>query len=132
MIALLLLLLAAPQDKPTLIVPEEIYADTGYTLRLQGKSASGVGVEITATYRPNAHESIRHSNVIGTTDGNGNLSWTPEESGIVVPSWKGGEKAVSVRNRTTPLSGVIIMIFAGIVLIGGMLRYFIQMMRQPG
>ena len=54
-----------------------------------------------------------------------------EESGIVVLSREGGEKAVSVRNRTTPMNGVIIMIRAGVPLIGGMLRYFIQMMRQP-
>jgi hypothetical protein len=94
------------------------------------------GVQVSATYRPGSNVS-RHSE-IGRTDSAGRVEWTPKEAGIVELSAQYPDSLdpiqtsihVSVRFASPPASGILIMLVAGILLIGGSIFRFIQYMRS--
>jgi len=89
------------------------------------------GIEVKAKYRENAYEKLQHTQEIGKTSANGVLRWTPYQAGVVALSWEdGGEKNVSVLHDGAPLSGTAVMLVAGIILLGGTVRYFMQMLKQ--
>lgn len=98
------------------------------TLTQDGAPAAGIAVR--AAYRQNAHKRLQHQQEIGTSSASGTLSWTPEEPGVVVLSWEGGSKNVSVRHNGAPISGLLIAILAGLLLLGGTGFFFSQMLRQ--
>lgn len=79
------------------------------------------GGTIEALYRPNSETSRLEA--VGRTDRTGAVEWTPSEPGIVNLTIESeGEQltdSVSVRFGRFPLSGIAIMIFAGLILFGG-------------
>ncbi len=84
-----------------------------------------VGALVEAVYRPGSSVS-QHAN-LGTTGTGGSLGWTPTEAGLVTltATWGEGTAAksaslnVSVRFDSVPKMGLIIMVLAGLVLVGG-------------
>ena len=96
----------------------------------ESEPAAGLAVE--ALYRPNAHVVLRSTQAIGTTDSAGRVEWTPEKAGVVVISWEGGTHNVSVKHAHVPVLAVIIAVFAGVLLLGGSVLFFVQMMRDGG
>ena len=79
------------------------------------------GAKVTVTYRPGS--SVEETLEIGMTTAGGRLEWTPDKAGIATlnASWEGGTTStnVSVKFPRTPLGGMIIMILAGLLLLGG-------------
>ena len=68
------------------------------------------------TYRPNS--GIAFEEVVPASGAT--ATWTPSRAGVVALATPGGaSQNVSVRFDRTPLSGLIILILAGIVLFGG-------------
>lgn len=96
-------------------------------LRFERDGRPAAGVVVTARYRENASRAITHQEDVGTTGADGTLAWTPEDAGVVVLSWEGGSRNVSVLYARTPLLGVLIAVFAGIVLVGGSVWTFFRM-----
>ncbi len=84
------------------------------------------GAEVVALYVPNSK--VSKEVPLGKTDAEGRLSWTPERAGLVTLTATVGEqtaKAVaSVRFDSFPPSGMGVMIFAGLLLFGGMVVGF--------
>ncbi len=68
------------------------------------------------TYRPNS--GIAYEEVVLASGGT--ATWTPSRAGVVaLATPAGASQNVSVRFDRTPMSGLIILILAGIVLFGG-------------
>ena len=68
------------------------------------------------TYRPSS--AIAHT-VALPTGGARSVSWTPEEAGVVELSAVGTSQNVSVRFRSVPPGGLLILLLAGTILFGG-------------
>ena len=100
------------------------------TLTLRLKEAPAQGIELKAAYRENAHKALQHQQTIGRSAFDGTLRWVPEEAGVVVLSWEGGTKNISVFYDGVPISGVLVALLAGFLLLGGTIFFFIQMMRS--
>lgn len=94
------------------------------------------GATVTATYRPGS--SVEHVSEVGTTDEGGRIDWVPEDAGIatVAAQWGEDEKSastnVSVRFASTPAGGLIIMIFAGLLLVGGSVVRLSRVVKSAG
>jgi hypothetical protein len=82
-------------------------------------------------YRENAHATLRREQPLGVTDSAGRLPWTPEQAGVVVLQWEGGDQRVSVLHDGIPAAAIAVMILAGLALLGGSVLFFVQMLRQP-
>lgn len=96
------------------------------------------GAELTATYRPGS--AVERTTVVGKTAEDGSIDWVPAEAGIVSISaaWTGEDGSertasinASVKFDPTPVSGIIIMIIAGVVLIGGGIERITALLRSP-
>ena len=135
-----ILTVAAPQ------VYADIVLDTAFPTNKQSArihvtddaGSSVPGAEVTVTYRPGS--AVERSSVVGTTSATGTFAWTPSESGIatIAATWIGDDNTkhttsvnTSVKFDPTPVSGIIIMIIAGIVLIGGGVERVISLLRRP-
>ena len=114
------------QDYPRANEPVELTLTT----------ASGfpaAGVEVKAGYGPGS-ELLRETS-LGTTDNAGKLSWTPEEAGLVALSAEAqgadGPEAlassISVQFDGAPVSGLLVMLVAGLILYGGVIAGFRRM-----
>ena len=69
------------------------------------------------TYRPNSVVAQRDTIRIGGFD---SVKWTPRKAGVVQISLPGGvSQNVSVRFTEPPMSGLMILIAAGLILFGG-------------
>ena len=96
------------------------------------------GARVSATYRPGSSVS-RHSE-IGTTDPTGRIEWTPIEAGIVELTAAKPDSLrpiqasthISIKFASPPISGIIIMLLAGILLIGGSILRFTRYLRSGG
>jgi len=109
-------------------------------IHLQTEAGNPIaGAHVTATYRPGSR--VEKESEVGITDSGGGVDWTPEEAGIVAitaafPNEEGNEVTVqtnvSVKFASTPLSGVLIMLFAGILLLGGSAVRFTRYIRGQG
>lgn len=88
------------------------------------------GVELVAVYRENAHKTLRVEQIIGETDSAGEVQWTPQQAGVVVLSWAGGNKNVSVLHPSMPGGGLLIAVLAGVGLLGGSVLLFVAMVRE--
>jgi hypothetical protein len=89
---------------------------------------------VTVTYRPGS--SVELTDTLGTTGASGRLNWTPVTAGIAAINATWGEESntsvnVSVKFAGTPIGGVLIMIFAGLLLVGGSVVRIIRVMRSP-
>jgi hypothetical protein len=94
------------------------------------------GARVSATYRPGSR--VEEESEVGTTDAGGSVEWIPKEAGIVSISaaFSGADgndlqlqTNVSVKFASTPMSGVLIMLLAGTLLIGGSIVRFVKYMR---
>ncbi len=80
-------------------------------------------VTLTVVYRPNSATTLEKA--VGSFQGNGSLVWKPIAPGITTLVAKGADgkkvtsKNVATRYPATPVSGVIVMVLAGILLFGG-------------
>ncbi len=72
--------------------------------------------DVTITYQPGAP--IAQTQTLHT-DGQLQVQWTPERPGVASIVADGGHQNVSIRFDGTPGLGVVIFLFAGIVLFGG-------------
>jgi hypothetical protein len=98
---------------------------------LEGTPLSGV--EIVAVYRPGSQ--VESLDSLGQTGPGGTLSWAPREAGVVTLRTVEGQAPayshnLSVRFRGLPVPGLIILIAAGVILYGGVIRGF-RRLRQP-
>ncbi len=101
-----------------------------------GNPVQGASVEV--TYRPGS--SVEKIDSIGTSAADGALRWTPVEAGIamITATWsvpgeapQTSSTSVSVRFRSPPIGGIVIMVAAGILLvIGSAVRVF-NLLRTP-
>jgi hypothetical protein len=130
MISSLLLVLAGVVAAPTLQIEGPVLEGQQVILHLTDGKEDLPGIAITAKYRQNAHAALQHDQDLGATGPDGRISWTPEEAGVVVISWAGGEQNVSVCHSGVPASGVIVLILAGVLLLGGATRYFFKMLKE--
>ena len=93
---------------------------------------------LTVTYRPGS--AVPATFEIGRTAADGNCDWIPREAGIVTINavWMdadGVEQTAamnsSVKYNPTPIAGIVIMIAAGLVLIGGGVERIARLLGTP-
>ena len=76
------------------------------------------GDTLTVTYRPNS--SIAAVDHLAPAAGSTSLTWTPHEAGVVqLATSNGASQSVSVRFSTPPISGILVLTLAGLILFGG-------------
>lgn len=86
------------------------------------------GAEIRAVYRPQSE--VEQTEIVGTTGTEGSVAWVPGQSGVVdleaVLPADGStlSRSISVRFRGVPLTGLLILVFAGLILYGTVIRGF--------
>jgi hypothetical protein len=90
------------------------------------------GIAVVARYRPGSR--VESADTVGVTDPAGALEWMPRDAGLVTLQTAGGGPAISrnlsVRYAGVPLPGLVIMILAGVILYGGVIRGF-QTLKEP-
>ncbi len=90
------------------------------------------GAKVTVTYRPGS--SVEETLEIGVTGAGGRLEWTPSAAGIATLNahWEGGSTStnVSVKFAGIPAGGLIIMILAGLLLLGGSVVRIARVLRS--
>lgn len=93
------------------------------------------GIQVDALYRENAHPSIRHTQNVGKTEPDGTRTWVPDQAGVVVLRWTlpgaqepAGKLEVAVRHDGIPGAGIAVAVIAGFLLLGGSLRFLLQML----
>lgn len=108
----LLLLLAAPlaaQDVVS-ITPEQPTRGEPVTVTFSAPVDS-----VTVTYRPGAITAHREMFAPGSAA----FEFTPSRAGVVSVAAGDASRSLSVRFRGTPVSGLLVMVLAGLVLFGG-------------
>ena len=109
----LILLAATPSAaQPITITPEIAVLDQEALLRFEAPVDT-----LFVTYRPNSVVAQRDTIRIGGFD---SVRWTPKRAGVVRLALPGGaNQNISVRFTEAPLSGLLILIGAGLILFGG-------------
>jgi hypothetical protein len=101
-----------------------------------GDPVAGAVIEV--TYRPGS--SVEKVDPIGITEEDGGVTWIPSDAGIarVTATWldDDGESsslstAVSVRFAAPPVTGIIIMVAAGLLLVVGSVIRMFNLLRTP-
>jgi hypothetical protein len=91
-------------------------------VRLSGDRPAGP-VRLKVVYRPNS--ATEHESIVGEFGSDGSLRWRPDAPGITqliaedAEGKKLCEKRVATCFASTPVSGIVVMILAGILLFGG-------------
>jgi hypothetical protein len=123
------------------IVLDSAFPVEKQTTRVHVSGADGLPVTdaaLAVTYRPGS--AVPATFEIGRTAADGNCDWTPREAGIVTINavWvdaDGVEQTAavnsSVKYNPTPIAGVVIMIAAGLVLIGGSVVRIMRLLGTP-
>ena len=75
--------------------------------------------EVRVTYQPDAP--VARTFVL-TTAGRKRVPWTPQRAGVVTIQAKETKKDLSVHFDGVPVSGVVVCVFAGLILFGGSLK----------
>jgi len=110
----------------------------GETVRVVFTDAEGApvaGALVRAVYRPQSE--VERTEEIGTTDAAGLVSWTPTGAGIVnleaVPAADrtAVSRSIPVRFRGIPLTGLVILLLAGLILYGSVFRGFRSLTAAP-
>lgn len=106
------------------IVLREKFPTRGKHTEIFVQDADGMpvaGAAVKVTYRPGS--SVEAFDELGTTGPSGRLAWLPTTAGIatLAATWDGGSTSsnVSVKFESAPAGGIIIMILAGVLLVGG-------------
>ncbi len=116
--ALFVVLVALPASaQPITIVPEAPVLGEPATLRFSEADSALAVDTVFVTYRPNSALAQRDTVLLG---GFSSMKWTPAHAGVVQIALPGGaSRNVSVRFTAPPLSGILILIAAGLILFGG-------------
>ncbi|MCB0570955.1 MAG: hypothetical protein KDC66_14365 [Phaeodactylibacter sp.] len=86
---------------------------------------------VVVTYRPNS--SLAHSDTLRTTGMATDFQWAPSRAGVVSLSTAGqGSRNVSVRYKGMPGLGIMVLILAGTILLGGAGFAFGLLFRDDG
>jgi hypothetical protein len=121
----LVLLLGRPGDAVAqyTLAPEDLYVGTPVTITLAQPADT-----LTVTYRPNSSITSRE---ILPTNGLQTVEWVPQKAGVAALSTPtGGAQNVSVRFQQAPVSGIIVLLLAGLILFGGIIFAFIKLFRN--
>lgn len=111
-LALFLLLALPAAAQPVTLAPEIPEVGQETTLRFAEPQDY-----VVVTYRPNSIVALRDTIRIGGFE---SVKWTPARAGVVrIGLPDGSGQNVSVRFTGIPLSGLLILIFAGTILFGG-------------
>ena len=110
-----LLSLAGPRHAAAQYVPPEASLVVGRPVQITLPAPSDT---LTVTYRPNSSiDAVEH---VAPAAGSASLTWTPREAGVVQLTSSGGPaQNVSVRFSTPPISGILVLTLAGLILFGG-------------
>jgi hypothetical protein len=116
------------------VVLREKYPTEGENTELFIQADDGTpvsGAAVTVVYRPGS--SVEATEAVGTTGPSGRLAWTPQTAGIasVNAVWDGGDTSanVSVKFGGAPAGGLIIMVLAGLLLVGGSVVRIMRVLR---
>ena len=116
------------------VVLREKYPTEGENTELFIQADDGTpvsGAAVTVVYRPGS--SVEATEAVGTTGPSGRLAWTPQTAGIAAVNavWDGGDTSanVSVKFGGAPAGGLIIMVFAGLLLVGGSIVRIMRVLR---
>lgn len=136
----LVLCLASPAARAEIVLDNESpVREESTTIRVtdaEGNPVPGAAVEV--TYRPGS--SVSRVAPVGRADAAGTLTWTPQEAGIatITATWEGpghspatSSATVSVRFQSPPIDGILIMVFAGVLLILGSIVRITNLLRTP-
>lgn len=94
------------------VLPERLVAGDQATLTFDAPVET-----VVTTYRPNSAIPIVDTLAVG---GFASVRWTPERAGVVRVSVPGGpSRNLSVRFAALPVSGIVVLIVAGLILFGG-------------
>ena len=88
-------------------------------------------------YRPGSE--VSHEERVGTADAQGRVAWTPTDAGLVslraeIPTAGDPEVVttnLSARYAGVPLAGLLILVVAGTILYGGVIRGFRSLGQAP-
>ena len=116
------------------VVLREKYPTEGENTELFIQADDGTpvsGAAVSVIYRPGS--SVEATEAVGTTGPSGRLAWTPQTAGIVSvnATWDGGSTSanVSVKFGGAPAGGLIIMVLAGLLLVGGSIVRIMRVLR---
>lgn len=85
-------------------------------------------LELLVTYRPNS--AISQTDTLMRESFTSDFHWKPVSAGVVALSSGKLSKNVSVRFKKASTGGLVVMIFAGIILLGGATGSMISMLRK--
>lgn len=123
------------------IVVDAAFPTQGRPVHVTVRSADGVaavGDTLTAVYRPSSE--VSRTETIGVVGPDGRVAWTPLEAGVVTltsmpPAGAAGRTPetlnLSVPFASTPLPGLAVLLIAGIILYGGVIRGFMKLGQPP-
>ena len=123
----------APADHDLSIAVQYPVVGEAQTVTLR-TDTDAAGVTLSVTYRPNS--ATEDTMVIGKFDADGRISWCPEEPGITSLIAKDAEgKTLATLNvatcfSSTPYLGLVVMVFAGILLFGGAAISLVMALRR--
>lgn len=110
---LLVASVAAPPALAQSVVSVEPEAPTiGEPVRVTFSEPVG---SVAVVYRPGAISAVTET----FTPGAAAFEFTPDRAGVVSVDAGGGAQNLSVRFRSAPLAGLVVMVLAGLVLFGG-------------
>ena len=133
LVLLLGLVVARPAvSEVTVEVPTDPVEGRPLVLTFTDNGSPASGLEVTARSRDQAHEALRKEESLGATGADGTLSWTPRQPGVAVLAWEGGTHNLSVLHDGVPTGAVVIGLFAGLLLLGGSVLFFVAMLREKG
>lgn len=123
------------------VVVEKKFPGQGESVRIHVNGESGTpvaGATVEVTYRPGS--SVERIESVGVSAVDGGLEWTPAEAGLATinATWKAADGAdatgtatVSVRYTSPPITGIFIMVVAGILLVVGSIIRMFNLIRTP-
>ncbi len=84
---------------------------------------------ITITYRPDAPTVEKHETL--PTNGANEIQWQPLYAGVVKIQAGAASKDISVQFDGLPISGILMMLIAALILFGGAGRFLYLLMSTP-
>ncbi|NOZ22667.1 MAG: DUF4198 domain-containing protein [Planctomycetes bacterium] len=117
-------------DEIVIDIPDTVRRGVEATVTVTKNGEPLAGATVTATCNPKSE--MEADDPLGATDAKGQVKWTPKQTGIAKLSVNKGE---ATRNTVVlferfPVNGLIIFLFAGTVLYGGIILAFQRMRRE--
>lgn len=137
-LSVLLLMIGLTQVGMAEIVLSDPYPTNGTptTITITNENHAPVGnIAISVIYRPNSKVKKVTEN-IGRTDRSGRFEWTPEEAGICTIKAQNEaqginlSKNIAVKFSGFPIGGLIIFLFAGVLLYGGIAFSYVKLVKD--